>query len=180
MAREDEEQRRRLAEALSGMVQPAAPKVAAPEPIRARNDHPDAPRVRPAVPVLGSQAADPFGAGGDSQYELVNMPAPGLEVFLPKKSKAERRRRQTLLSSLQYRRTLVPIMLTLGVLLPVLCGIWYKLDSHSPFKKIDPKLPPVLMVMGLMFLALGVLNVLQLREMLRDGGARVVKRRRKV
>lgn len=127
-------------------------------------------RVRPAAPVLQDAGLDDPSSRGESSVDddHVNFPAPSSEVFLPRKSRATRVSERTLLASLRYRRTLVPIMLTLGVMLPILSGIWYTLGNDSPFKKVKPTIPPVLLGVGIVFLIFGIMNVLQLRQLLSD------------
>ena len=176
MANHRDDERERLASALDGMVTPAAPRQepkAEPEP----PSHQDRPRVRPAAPVIRQDFGDTSASGAfDSESDRVNVPAPGPEVFLPRKSRSQRNARRRALESVGYRRTIVPIMLTLGVMLPTLCGLWYMLDEGSPFKKINSKLPPVLLGIGVLFLLCGILNVIQLKHLLSADDAQAAKR----
>lgn len=174
----DEEEKNRMADALDAMMRPVpraeptpapqpGPRTPEPTPGAAGKPHS---RVRPAAPVLQNASSHEATSHADAPVDddHVNFPAPGAEVFLPKKSRARRVHERSLLSKLRYRRTLVPIMLTLGVMLPILAGLWYILGNDSPFKKIKPTIPPVLMGIGIVFLVFGVMNVLQLRQILND------------
>jgi hypothetical protein len=76
------------------------------------------------------------------------------------------RQRQALLDSLFVRRTLIPILLTLGVLMAGLGGAWFLLPPESPFKQSGSELPLAMLVIGPVFLIVGILNMLQVRSAL--------------
>src|SRR5205085_11901771 len=56
---------------------------------------------------------------------------------------------------LNFRRTLIPILLTLGVALPVLGGWWFALDQDSPLRGVGLGLPTTLIAVGVILLTLG-------------------------
>lgn len=58
---------------------------------------------------------------------------------------------------------LVPVLLSNGVLLPILGGLWFLTDEESPFRGPGVSLPIVLIVLGIVLFGLGILNGLQLR-----------------
>src|SRR5207253_2988436 len=73
-------------------------------------------------------------------------------------------RRESLYKSLASRRTIIPILLTLGVSLPALAGWWCLLDRHAPLKQTGPVVPITLLVVGVVLLLLAVLNMLYVRH----------------
>lgn len=76
------------------------------------------------------------------------------------------RQRQALLDSLFVRRTLIPILLTLGLLMPALGSAWFLLPPESPFKQSGSELPLAMLVIGPVFLVVAILNILQVRSAL--------------
>jgi len=59
---------------------------------------------------------------------------------------------------------MVPILLTTGVMFPVLAGLWCLTDVDSPFRKVGAWAPLILLSVGLVTLLLGLLNAFQLKE----------------
>jgi hypothetical protein len=70
--------------------------------------------------------------------------------------------------SLFFRRTAIPILLTCGVLLPSLAGAWFWTDEDSLVRTTGLWLPVTLLVLGAAFLLLAVVNMAQVRHMLRS------------
>jgi hypothetical protein len=64
------------------------------------------------------------------------------------------------------RRTLIPIMLTAGVMLPALGGLWFLTDTTSPFRRAGEWVPITLMATGVMLLVTGLLNALHVKHLL--------------
>jgi hypothetical protein len=64
------------------------------------------------------------------------------------------------------RRTLIPIMLTAGLMLPTLGALWFMTDTTSPFRRVGDWVPFVLIGAGVMLLLLGLVNALHVRHLL--------------
>jgi uncharacterized membrane protein YidH (DUF202 family) len=65
-----------------------------------------------------------------------------------------------------FRRTIIPILLTMGVALPA-CAVWWcALDEDSPLKLLGLRFPITLAVVGVVLLALGIVNVVQVKHQL--------------
>lgn len=62
------------------------------------------------------------------------------------------------------RQTLIPILLTLGVLLPALALMWIREEPDSPWRDIGWWLPVTLGLVGALCLALGAANMLAIRN----------------
>jgi hypothetical protein len=98
--------------------------------------------------------------GGDFS---VAAPAPDPSVFAPKHST-----RDLLLERrIHTRRTLIPILLTVGVLMPLVGGLKWLRGSDSPFAAWPLWAPVVLFLCGLLLLTLGYANMMQVRQMMR-------------
>ena len=99
-------------------------------------------------------------AGGD---EMLAAPPPDPSVFAPKRATRdlhiERR--------IHNRRTLIPILLTCGVLMPIVGALKWLMPDDSPFAAWSIWAPVALTVCGLVLLALAAANMLQVRQMMR-------------
>src|SRR4051812_15209371 len=118
MANEKDQQQQRWIEALNAIngSSPASPP-----------DVPDK-SVHPSAEYEDQENPTHVNASED----LVAIAAPGPEAFLPKRNPSKVVAEQMRMKSLAYRRTIVPVLLTLGVLLPVLCLLWHQVDEDSP------------------------------------------------
>jgi len=128
------------------------------------------PRNRPATPQLShTEQVDSEDYG--IEPDRVNVPPHRpMDSFV--KRKLSQRVANTRQTSLHHRQTIVPILLTTGVMFPVLAGLWCLTDVDSPFRKVGIWAPITLLSIGLVTLVLGFLNALQLREMLHPKKAR--------
>lgn len=100
----------------------------------------------------------------------VDMPAPEARVFAGK-TLPPRPKRLPLYARLGFRRTLIPILITMGLCLPTLGIWWFALDADNPFRNPDLPFPPLalpvaLLGVGAVMLALAVMNMLQVRKQL--------------
>ena len=103
-----------------------------------------------------------MSAGGDDS-NISGAPAPDASVFAPRRSTrdliAERR--------IHNRRTLIPILLTCGVLMPAVGSLKWLRGPESPFATWPTWAPLVLVGCGVLLLLLAVANMVQVREMMR-------------
>jgi hypothetical protein len=80
--------------------------------------------------------------------------------------------RQPFYAGLFFRQTLIPILLTTGVLFSGLGVAWFLISPDSVFKSppMGVWLPITLVSMGLGLLAFGVMNVLHVKAQLQEQG----------
>jgi hypothetical protein len=98
--------------------------------------------------------------GGDFS---VAAPAPDASVFAPKRSTHD----LVLERRIHHRRTLIPILLTCGVLMPAVGSLKWLRGADSPFATWPTWAPVVLALCGLILWALAAANMAQVRQMLR-------------
>jgi hypothetical protein len=97
----------------------------------------------------------------------VNIPAPTPEVFAYR-TPPVRVKRTPMYARLSFRRTIIPILLTLGVSLPI-CGAWWlMLDEDHPLRGLSIGYPILIVATGVVLLVLAILNMLQVRHQLQQ------------
>jgi hypothetical protein len=112
----------------------------------------------------GSVSTGPVAqqAGALDDDDAMMAPAPDRSVFLPK-----HRAGGAESADLRTKRTLIPILLTCGLLLPAIGTLKWAGGEDSAFASWDIWIPMLLAVAGLILLGLAVLNMLQVRHLLR-------------
>lgn len=70
--------------------------------------------------------------------------------------------------SIGVRRTIIPVLLTLGVLLPALGGGWFVLPPESTFKPVGSTLPIVLLALGPLMLLMAAFNMMHVRSVMQS------------
>ena len=68
--------------------------------------------------------------------------------------------------SLFFRRTMIPILLTCGAMFPALAALWFSTDLDHVVRRTGRWLPVTLVVLGAVFLLLGVVNMAQVRHLM--------------
>jgi hypothetical protein len=118
---------------------------------------------RPAAPKpLETSAPD---AHDD---DAVIVPPPDPSVFAAAVARHARAHTSQRAARLGLRRTLIPILLTCGVMLPTLAVLWLRLEPEDPLRAgTGTWTPLVLAGLGLLLLAIGILHMLQVRHLLR-------------
>jgi hypothetical protein len=126
-----------------------------------------APRTRPAEP----SPADTSDAGhawpgdrGSTQErddDAVIVPQPDLAAFRPRQRAT--RPAVPFFRTLRFRRTLIPVLFTCGLLLPAV-GIWSVISNNAPLADANPTLAILLCVTGAVLLLAWLLNVLHVRD----------------
>ena len=116
----------------------------------------------------GSAAFDNDGGGGSEMGDdMLGAPAPDASVFAPRRSTrdliAERQ--------LNNRRTLIPILLTCGVLLPAVGSLKWLRGPESAFTAWPVWAPLLLAALGALMLFLAIVSMIQVRQMMRRSGA---------
>jgi hypothetical protein len=98
--------------------------------------------------------------------EMLAAPAPDASVFAPRRTTrdmlSDRRTRN--------RRTLIPILLTCGVLMPIVGSLKWLRGVDSPFAAWSIWPPIALSACGLVLLTLAAANMIQVRKSLPRGG----------
>ena len=149
-------------------VRPAAPGVPAdakpPSARPARPSRPEAPSAPIEQPTPAAAPPAPLQEPAfvaDDDDDSVVAPAPEPEVFIARKHAATVHG-----PSLEFRRTLIPILLTFGVALPATGIWWFTLDSESPIKVLGMVFPITMMVLGAVLLLLAAMNMAQVKRLM--------------
>jgi hypothetical protein len=134
---------------------------------------PPAPKERPAEPP---QITPPPAPAASEQLELssalanvvedsdaVFAPAPDVSVLARAKPRLSTRR-TPYVKTLHFRRTIIPVLLMLGVSLPALAIYWLTIDKDSLLRSTGAALPIVLASVGAVMLALAILNMIVVKQ----------------
>lgn len=160
---------------------PPAPVAAEAKP--ASRVRPSAPSSRPAAPSApvppppsapaDAAGDDPFNHAPPDDDDAVIVPAPDQSVFAPRPKAAPvvRKARVPVYQTLHFRQTVIPVMLTSGVLAIVLAGIRFTLSDDSIFSAVPTSVALVLIVLGLLLLGAAALNIMQVKQMLTKDAA---------
>ena len=142
--------KQRLADALAGMASgPAQPE---PEPDRI------------AVPSSEfAPASTPAVAAGAAGFDDDAAVAPPPD---PKKLGRHLIERTRFESQLRFKRTLIPVLLTLGVLLPLTASLKWLAPRESAFAEWSSGLAITILFAGAVILAAAVANMLSVKHML--------------
>jgi len=133
-------ERDKLADALAAMS--GGPEVTPQEPAR----------IEPVAP-----------ADADNDDDEVAAPAPDASVFAPRRRTAD----LLLESRLHNQRTAIPVLLTCGVLLPLIGSFKWLGPRDSIFAQWDIWMPVILGIAGVLLLVVAVINMLHVRDALR-------------
>lgn len=96
--------------------------------------------------------------------DTLNLPAPGPEAFAPRRP-VVRPKRELVSRTVGFKQTLIPILLSQGVLLPLIATYLLALGEESPLAG-DAWIPLSLLVIGLVMLLFAVITMLQVRNQL--------------
>jgi hypothetical protein len=144
---------------------PAEPKVPPARPSRpARPSAPAAPAPESSVPEPTPAQPEEPAFVSDEDDDVVVAPAPEPEAFIARKPTTI----TTHGPSLEFRRTLIPILLTFGVALPLTGIWWFTLDSERPLKVLGLFFPITMMVLGVILLLLAILNMAQVKRLMQQ------------
>ncbi len=138
----------------------------------ARPERPAVPTARPMAPPNltppDAVAADAAANAVVDDDDAVNIPAPDASVFAPRKPAASAGARAAVARRKQvtFRQTLIPVLLTTGVLAIAFGLARVALGPDSPAAAFPAWATPTFVVAGAVLLALAVLNMLSVRSML--------------
>ena len=96
--------------------------------------------------------------------DSVAAPAPDVSVFAPRHRTADLVAQR----QLDAYQTAIPILLTLGVIFPTVGSLKWLAGESSPFAECDTWVSVVFLLMGAGLLAVGVINMLHVRNVLRQ------------
>lgn len=146
----------------------AKPSPAKPKP--ARPDRPDRPAAPPTTVWSEAEAAEVRahvdGESGDviiDDDDAVIMPAPEPEVFAPHAPAKPAVSAAGMPRSLGFRRTVIPILLTCGVLLIGIGALKWVGGDDSLFSEMSTIMSATLGGSGVFLLLVAVLNMMQVR-----------------
>ena len=111
-----------------------------------------------------------LAAGADAIAHIVedddtlNLPAPGPEAFAPRRPPV-RPKRELVSRTVGFKQTLIPILLSQGVLLPLIATYLLVLGEESPLAG-HAWIPLSLLGIGLVLLLFAVITMLQVRNQL--------------
>ena len=97
--------------------------------------------------------------------DAVIVPAPPASAFLPYRSPTAAAAK-TSPTRLSLRRTLIPILLTCGIILLVLGTMPFFLSEENPLSQLPHWMSYSLWALGMFLLALGVVNMLAVKHLL--------------
>jgi hypothetical protein len=126
-------------------------------------------RGRAPAGATPASEPDPFARIVEGDNVAIAMPPGGVHASTgvsswSSTSSSRGPRRESLYRTLAFRRTIIPILLTLGVSLPALAGWWCLLDRDAPLKQTGAVVPITLLVVGVVLLLLAILNMLYVRH----------------
>jgi hypothetical protein len=68
--------------------------------------------------------------------------------------------------ALFFRRTMIPILLTCGLIFPSLAALWFSTEGDHVVRRTGLWLPVTFVVLGAVFLLLAVINMAQVRHLM--------------
>jgi hypothetical protein len=151
----------RLAAAPSRRPAAPVPRAAAPAPA-ARPAGPAGPAgpARPAAPGVSPEAEDQPAEAGEDEAPPTPAPAP-VNYRGPSRRPVAK---QPFFMTLGFRRTSIPVLLTMGVLMLAVVGARFVIDKDAPLASLGTFTSVSLVVMGLVLIALAVANMLQVKK----------------
>ena len=120
--------------------------------------------ARPAAPVIASQSASEPQAQVIDDDDRVIVPAPTADVFLHHGTGASARRPPA--RRLSLRRTLIPILLTAGLILFALGLLRFLWTENNPLAGLQPWLVAIMFVFALVLWGLAAVNMLAVKHQL--------------
>jgi hypothetical protein len=142
-------------------ARPSAPEIA-PAPVRPVQVEP----VEMQSPVTESPASEII-----DDDDMMAIPAPEASVFQAKSRSTgtDTRARIAARRSLEFRRTLIPILFTSGVLMLGFASLKLVADPDSSLVAVPIWVPALLVCGGVIFLALGVVNMFSVKQQMAAG-----------
>lgn len=163
------------------VARPTVRSAPMPAPADAPPEPPPAPRparpMEPPVPVASADEAARLAherevqqqaaalQGQLSDDDAVAAPAVSLD-YLARHPHGRAVRREPYFQSIGFKQTVIPVLLTLGVALPVVGLLKFAADEYSVIAQLPVWVPLVLIAAGLVLLGLAALNMMQVKHQL--------------
>jgi hypothetical protein len=128
------------------------------------------PTPRPAEPELDAHAAE-LAREADAVAHVVedddtlNLPAPTPDMLAHRRAAPPAPRRAPIARTVGFKQTLIPILLTLGLLLPGLAFWSFALGEESPISA-TPGIAIALIATGVIMLIFALITMLQVKHQL--------------
>ena len=159
----------RAASPVVGGVTPGAGRSASPGPVPAARVVQNTAVARP--PAAATPAAPDFAVAdapapeSEGEDDAASMPAPGVEYLAARHHHpAPTAPRPALAKSLAFRRTVIPVLLTTGVLMLVTAVMKYVVHPDAPLAALPTWLVVVLAVASVALVMVAVLNMVQVQN----------------
>lgn len=150
----------------SASTEPAAPVAKRPATPTARPATPAAPNLTPPEDL---PPVDPTPDTQDAvDDDAMLAPAPDASVFAPKPRPAPRKARPPIFKTLEFRQTVIPIMLTTGSIMIIFSILPVVMGPDSAFADLYIWLQIAMALFGLMLLGLAALNMMQVKKELEE------------
>jgi hypothetical protein len=172
---------------------PARPAAApgTPPPAKVRESAPGTPPVasrQPEFPVVSDEPdADRDAAAAAHEAEIareadavgrvvedddtLNLPAPSPDMLAHRRRAPSSIRRPVLARTVGFKQTLIPILLTLGLLLPGLAFWSFAMGEESPISAA-PSIALALIATGVVMLVFAIITMVQVKHQLDAAGGR--------
>jgi hypothetical protein len=95
--------------------------------------------------------------------DTVNIPAPTPDMIATRRPAPPPRQRVHLSRTVEFKQTIIPTLLTLGVLLPALAGWSFALGEESPVVD-SPWIPLAVLGIGVLMLIFSVITMFQVKH----------------
>ncbi len=143
---------------------PGVPNLQPPQPSEIAEDEAPVESIATSESPSSEESAEALGHVIEDDDRMV-APAPSPEVFAPK-ALSPRPVHGSILKTLAFRRTSIPVLLTLGLVLLIVGSLKFLRDPESPFAALSLWLVLTVMVMGLILIGLGVFNMILVKQQL--------------
>jgi hypothetical protein len=154
-------------------ARPAQPRVS-PQSMVARppsaSSPPPGPRSRPATPARPAAPGQPTSAGFDQEVfddgdetVLEGMSATPLDYRGPKPAPPPRPRKTPVFKTLGFRRTVIPVLLTTGLMMLAMFAARWFVDEEAPLALLPAWTGILLLLTGVLLVALAVANMMLVR-----------------
>jgi hypothetical protein len=153
----------------SAPVSRHAPAPARPSSGSSSRQRPSAPTARPAQPTVPAQAPEPDVAIEDDTA-LDATTAPALDYRGPT-VRPTRRKKTPFFKTLGFRQTMIPVLLSTGLMMIVLGVAHWVVDEEAQLALVPAAASATLTAVGALLILLGVANMLFVRNELAQGAS---------
>jgi NADH:ubiquinone oxidoreductase subunit K len=129
-------------------------------------ERPAPPPVAPVIPaeLVQEEAPQSMVEMEEEEDEETIAAAPDASAFAPRAS-GHKPAHVAIYAKLFFRRTIIPILLTCGIMLPAI-GVWSMLDHNAPLAAVGTHVEILMIVVGAILLGLGIVNALHVKHIM--------------